>query len=368
MPGAMLPFSLTARTGTRMKRIKAIGKKVVRNFVVPPWESDIMEFKHGLWQGVSPLFTQSGRQLGEENTRPFLFNDRIPAKTIACKYDGSRHGRLINMSALRTAMINYDKAIDITRAVIQRHAATASSNKPAACGGIWDLYIISLASIALISYSVRKNPKVNSTGIVPDDLASQYQFIAGIFMICRHMIDGNDALISENTPINAVQLYEYADQHEIFMSFNGMVCAGSTKKIMDFLEFCTNRMSDAFSGTDDAQEAGSFTPLPGITDDVDDWFRYVLLAVEFDCFVKMARRTHRIETGISARTDHENSFNTYKNISDYCVSLMSPCDVTADVGYESGALMRQNKILGVLNRKPLTKIDKRILTEQLHYD
>ena len=121
-----------------MIRIKTIGKKAIRSFVKPPWDSDLMEFQYGLWQGVSAVFTESGRQLGEENARPFLFNDHIPAKTIVCKYDGSRNGHPINMSALKIAMTNFDAALDITKGVVRHHARAVLKANPSARAGIWD--------------------------------------------------------------------------------------------------------------------------------------------------------------------------------------------------------------------------------------
>ena len=66
-----------------------------------------MEFRYGLWTGVSALMGEDGRQLGEHNTRPLVFNREIPAEVHACKYKGSRYGREINISALRVAMRHF---------------------------------------------------------------------------------------------------------------------------------------------------------------------------------------------------------------------------------------------------------------------
>jgi len=348
----------------RMKQIRSVGKKVVRRFSKAPWDSDTMEFVRGIWQGVSSLYTESGRQLGEENTRPFLFNDHIPAKTIVCKYDGSRNGHLINMSALRTAMMNYDEAVEITKSVIRHHATAAKKYARSECG-TWDLYVIALASIALIAYSVRRVDGPYNSKIISDPLASQYQFIAGIYMICRHMIDENSPLISINTPINAEQLYCYADKHEIFTSFNGMVCAGSTKKIMDFLELCTSEMTTSFAGTSDSMAF----PIEVIVGDVDQWYQYALSAIELECFVKVARRKNRIKNGAETLNDDQRSLETYAQISEHCTSLL-PSDgaVSLDQDYEVGALARQNRILTTLNRKPISRISQRLLSEQLSYD
>ena len=351
-----------------MKLIRAAGKNVVRRLTEPPWESSLMEFKYGVWSGVSPLFTESGRQLGEENARPFLFNDHIPAKKIACKYEGSRNGRDINMSALRIAMINYDAALEITKAVIRYHAAAVSRKNPNAVGGTWDLYIIALASISLISYSVRKQPTRNKSTIVADDLASQYQFIAGIFMICRHMIDTEDGFIAGNNPIDAKQLYDYADQHEIFTSFNGMVCAGSTKKIMDFLEFCTGELNAELSKLSVVGSQGAYAPLDKIVDDVDQWYCYAISAIELDCFVKIERRMHKLNNGLLSDQNHQRVIDTYKYVSDYGMSLLPSPTGVLETEYEAGSLQRQNLILEMLNRKPMKKIDKKCLNEQYSYD
>ncbi len=357
-----------------MKQIKTFGKKVVRHFAEAPWESDIMEFRHGLWRGVSPLFTESGRQLGEENTRPFLFNDHIPAKTIPCKYEGSRYGHPINMSALRIAMTNFDAALEITRAVIAYHASIARKVRPGTQGGIRDLYIISLASISLISYSLRKQPRPNASGIVPDDLASQYQFIAGIFMICRDMLHTNSPVMQGNAPVSAAQLYEYADRHKIFTSFNGMVCAGSTKKIMEFLEFCTGSMAAEFSRAECAADTagmgkdGAPAKLVSIVGDAGRWYHYAMAAIELDCFIKRERRRHKPEQGGSAGVEQQDIIRAYEEIAAYCASLMPlPC-AAGQCGYETGALKRQNKILKLLDRKPVSRISAARLAEQLGYD
>ena len=261
-------------------------------------------------------------------------------------------------------MSNYDEAVEITKAVIRHHVAAAKVRGVNA-GGIWDLYVISLASIALISYSVRKKPTPNPSKIISDPLASQYQFIAGIYMICRHMIDENSSLIAKNVPISAQQLYDYANTHGIFTSFNGMVCAGSTKKIMDFLELCTSEMSDAMSG--ERQQLNS--SLGAIVGDVDRWYQYALFAVELDCFIKIARRQHRIASEAPSEVDDAKSLSTYRKIAEYCSALMPPEDTAPpDDAYEVGALARQNKILNLLNRAPLTGIASTLLNEQLGYD
>ena len=137
-----------------------------------------MEFRYGLWRGVSPLMSESGRQLGEENTRPFLFNDHLPAETLTCKYEGSRNGRLINISALRIAMAHFEPALVLTANVTNYHMRRAYPSTPGQRPGLWDLYAIARASIALIAYRTRRGGRGRSRPAVPDTLTSQYQFIS----------------------------------------------------------------------------------------------------------------------------------------------------------------------------------------------
>ena len=92
-------------------------KPLVRQVLQAPWASPIMEFRYGVWVGVSGLMGEDGRQLGEANTRPLIFNRDISAEVQVCKYEGTRYGKEINISALRVAMQHFYDAASITVAV-----------------------------------------------------------------------------------------------------------------------------------------------------------------------------------------------------------------------------------------------------------
>ncbi|MEP1420601.1 MAG: hypothetical protein ABJK59_02385 [Erythrobacter sp.] len=297
-----------------------------------------MEFHYGLWHGVSALYSESGRQLGEENTRPFALNHHVPAEKITCKYEGSRSGCLINVSALRTAMQNFEAALAITKAVQARHVGDQGRADPL---GIWDLYILSRASIALIAYQMRFRPQAQVPNRVSDDLTSQFQFISGVFMICRHMMENADCLIAQNQPVPAKVLYDYADDNGIFISFNGMACAGSVKKIHEFLEFCIDCSP---------QDKSPTIALDDLVCELDNWYQYALASIELDCFIEQERaaRLDQKET----QTSDASTAQIYCSIGAYVRSLM-PSSALTDEGlssFKSGALLRQNRILGLLGR------------------
>jgi len=327
-----------------------------------------MEFRYGLWRGVSPLYSENGRQLGEGNTRPFIFNDHVPAETVACKYEGSRYGALINISALRTAMAHFDDAMVITSAVSR---SCFQGVQPSALGsqpGIWDLYIISRASIALIAYDKRRRDENRVSHKVPDVLTSQYQFITGIFMICRDMMNNADPAIAQNSPISAEDLFAYADKREIFTSFNGMVCAGSKAKILEFLEFCNKAAlssPDAAHAVNDQNSA--YNEIKKLVSNPDDWRLYSLSTIEFDCFIEMEYLARQIKKQPENSKHHKNIQQIYRSLSEYCVKKFDLRPPNDHLNFADGALERQNAILKLLGRPTLSKIHRKYIEERLDY-
>lgn len=317
-----------------------------------PWNAPDMEFHHGLWRGVSALYSQSGRQLGEESTRPFALNHHIRAKTIACKYEGSREGRMINMSALRTAMENFDEALAITKAVKTYYFSNAGH---AEMIRLWDLYILSRSSIALIAYSVRARTHERGTLTVREALTSQYQFISGVFMICRHMMENADERMAQNQHISGQELYKYADSHDLFISFNGMACAGSTKKINEFLEICNAPLDEE---EDQAEVLNSYVAQPAL------WYQYALATIELDCLIEQ-ERMHRVSLDNSAQT-YSNSAAIYEAVRRYVRRFMNaPRDDLVGTSFEIKALNRQNDILVILGRKGIRKIPTKHMSARL---
>ncbi len=345
--------------------LRNIIKKTIRPVVRKPWHSDDMEVHYGIWIGVSALFNKSGRQLGEENSRPFILNHHIPATTIQCKYEGSRKGHAINMSALRIAMPNFDYVMDVTSAICNYHMIQI--NKEGQKPNIWDLYLISRASVAIIAYQIRSTSYQNSTDdVVSDGLASQYQFISGIFMICREMLNNADPIIRDNIAISSEDLYHYADENGIFLSDNGMACAGSTTKIMEFLELCngSRNRADVIDVTDIAAE----NMLEALTGNVHKWYEYAILTLELDCYFETEAQRRRAEKMTKNREILLSSAQYYEKIALYCRKILYKNRPQQDINsndivtFEQGALKRQNQILKTLGRKPLSAL------QQAHVD
>lgn len=324
--------------------IKKSLKKALWPVLPKPWGTQDMEFHYGLWAGVSALYSESGRQLGEENARPFLLNHHIPAQTIECKYKGSREGHEINMSALRIAMQNFDAALGITEAVRNHHLAQLPQSHVL---GIWDLYIIARASIALVAFQQRSKRQQDVPRTVSDALTSQYQFISGVFMIGRHMLENDDPAIAQNEPISTESLYDYADEHGIFISFNGMACAGSTKKIHEFLAVCNKgNGSNDRTGFD----------LSDIVDQPGNWYQYALTTIDLDCFIEIERIRMRASQSVREETAENALAMSYAELGDYVSELMDRSLRGQDVPFHVGALARQNAALELLGQPPLKRL------------
>lgn len=335
-----------------------------------PWERPDMEFELGVWRGVSAVQAISGRQIGEGNTRPFLFNRHIPAETYPCKYGGSRSGRPINMTALRIAMRHFDEASQIVGAVKAFHLNQKKMHDRDRMTGLWDLYVIAQASIAIIAYSLRQRHTAPLEPPISNALASQYQFITGVFMICRHMIQNNPDRIATNETVCAEELFSYADRHALFHAPDGQVCAGSEAKIMEFLTFCIEPIND------NKDDPSRYAPLAAYVGDPPAWYRYACAAIDLDIFLEIAARRQRIKAGDGDAAAMNAVISTYERIRIYCLECAgqrvqssvhggSQDDqakgLSDDTDQITQALYRQNVCLAALGRPRLANLSGRAL-------
>lgn len=347
-----------------MSALKTTLKQFVRPLLRKPWDTPTMEFRYGLWLGVSALYSEAGRQLGEESARPLIFNRHIPSETHACKYDDTRHGKMINISALRIAMRHFEQALAISGAVRHHHMdmlGLSVKEQP----GIWDLYIISRASIALIAYQVRVQNSATDHK-VSNVLASQYQFISGVFMICRHMISSGHHAIKSNTPISSLDLYGYASENEIFTSPNGMVCAGSTTKILEFLEFVNHGGGQTNDNNSVCEDINASTALLNtIVSSVEAWFLYTLLTIDLDCVIEIEALRQKAQARPELGANIQESKEIYISLQNYCLNMLGRSETLNDNNFVTGVLKRQNEILKLLNKPTLKSIPAAQVTERL---
>ena len=323
-----------------------------------------MEFRYGLWTGISGLMGEDGRQLGEANTRPMIFNREIPAEVHACKYKGSRYGKDINVSALRVAMRHFYEASSITVAVRDYHMAKL--NKPAdEQPGGWDLYMISRAAIALISHRYRYgNTRFDEK--IPNDISSLYKLVTGVFVICREMMRSAYPAIKTNSPISSQELFDFADENYIFRSDNDMVCAGSTAKIIEFLEFANIGMQHPeASRLELVGEFDYLTFLRNYVDDLDSWYQYAQYTVELDHFIELETLRRKFDADPDRKTTVQPVMDICREQHDYWLSLIGDRQQFRVEGFEQGVLARQNAILALLNWEPIKSIPEKVIQARL---
>ena len=330
-----------------------------------PWENKLMEFRFGLWSGVSALQGEDGRQLGEGNTRPEIFSRHVPTDFSSCKYKDSRNGKLINVSALRSAMGHFYQACAITVAVRNYHMMK-TNRSVTDVPGIWDLHMISRASLALIAYRYRASDHPLHEQL-PNDLASQYKFVTGIFMICQKMKDQAHEAISRNEPISAPELYEYADSNDLFNSDGNRVCAGSCSKIIEFLDFANQGLKHPESAKLELKDTEDYLALlRTYVSSLDDWYRYAQLANELDCFIELEVLRRQVEKAPNSKECIQPLLDISRAQHSYWLELLGETDRFDAVGFKQGVIKRQNAMLKLLNKPLIKSIPNRLINSRLN--
>ncbi|MEP1230388.1 MAG: hypothetical protein ABJG88_06905 [Litorimonas sp.] len=340
-------------------------KPLFRQVLQAPWASPLMEFRYGVWVGVSGLMGEDARQLGEANTRPKVFNQNIPAEVQACKYQGTRYGKNINISALRVAMKHFYEAASITVAVRDYHMKQLG--KPVSeTPGAWDLYVISRAAVALISYRYRYG-KTSLNEQVPNDLSSLYKLVTGVFVIIREMTRAAYSGIKENEPFTGKWLYQYGDENYMFSSAENMVCAGSVAKITEFLELLIQGKSHANGGNLALKGEDDYLAfLQNYVPDLDGWYRYALLTIELDHFIALEVMSRQNAETPAEAEKQMTVRDIYAAQHAYFTELIGDSAAELPVDFKSGILHRQNAILDSLKRPSIKQIPKKVIDLRLN--
>ena len=340
-------------------------KPLFRQVIQAPWVSPLMEFRYGVWVGVSGLMGEDGRQLGEANTRPIAFNRDIPAEVQACKYKGRRYGKNINISALRVAMQHFYEAASITVAVREYHMKQIG--KPVSdVPGAWDLYVISRAAVALISYRYRYG-KTPLNEEIPNDLSSLYKLVTGVFVIFREMTRAGYSGAKVNQPFSAEELYSYADENDMFGSANNMVCAGSVAKITEFLGLAIHGRAHATGDKLALKGENDYLSfLQNYVRDLDGWYDYALGTIELDHFIELEVLDRQIAENPADAEKQMAARKIFAAQHAYFVELMGESALKLPVDFKAGTLHRQNAILNSLKWSPIKQISEKVINLRLN--
>lgn len=200
-----------------------------------PFLDNAMEFRYGVWAGISTIRCKEGRQLGETNSTPLAFRRAAPTQFHSAHLEGSRAGYSINLTALQNIMRYWPDLMAFIQA-LRPHLLKKLGirSEPLSAG---DLYLLALTFVAIPAYLARRSKAPIGDGHITVLIADQQKLITGVFMIIRHMIEQNYPGISTSSFINEDALYDYADQHNLFLSPEGKptACGGSKRKILELL-------------------------------------------------------------------------------------------------------------------------------------
>ncbi len=261
--------------------IRRLLTRIYVTFTTPPYKSHDMELKYGLWRGVSSLHSIDGRQFGENNVEPeILRNTSLKTQLHLCKFEGSRYGFMMNMTALTIIMQDWEPAIDIIISVRQFYLnKTHQKNKILT---LTECYVVSKLCVAFPIYLIRnKHSKIND-GQLPTIISSQFQLISGVFMIIRKMIEEGEPYLSLHNTMTSEEIYNYADKHNVFFSEkNKQVCSGSKVKIIELIEFVINGKN-----LTDTQVTVFQTSL---NDKMDEFYHYAMASIELELVTGLSR-------------------------------------------------------------------------------
>lgn len=207
--------------------------RVVSQIAPPPYLTDTMEFDYGLWLGISALHCEDSRQLGEDNTWPRLFRERIPTEYHTSNMPGSRAGSTINMTTLHIVMKRWGDVIPLIESLRANYDSRFAHD--AGPLQLSDLYMLSKSGVALPALMARRGTSDRVIdGSLPATVATQFKVIAGVFMVVQDMLWSGR--YSADSRVDPETFFDDADDNGIFISPSGNACGGSRRKIIELYE------------------------------------------------------------------------------------------------------------------------------------
>lgn len=274
----------------RYPSINTFGVKTVSPWFPAPFEQDFMEFKYGVWDGISTCFTEDGRQLGEDNAGPPLRQQNVPTEYQIARHKDSRNGLTMNVSALRDVMQHWNEAISLILA--NRELLMSKYNYTSALSLI-QLQLLSKLAVALPAYMVRANKQG-----IDRDLSAMFSIVTGVFMIVEKMISEAEVWLDRATHRSAEELYEYADLNGVFISDHGNVCGGAKSKIIEMIDLMIH------GTTEDSKYADGSRALETRAIDCDRFFAYAIYSEKLAKLLQLARIVSVIRGNKHSRDDY----------------------------------------------------------------
>jgi hypothetical protein len=181
------------------------------------------EFSMRGTQWVYPLRDADGRPFGELNV-PDAKRADVAVDVRACPYEGSRHDKPMNVSALRQITKNWDAILDH---VVQIHAQYAAH-----VGGpqdVWWLWRLGICGAGLPGYLVKRGVP---GATIPGSIGGLYKAIQGIGMTSEVVIERG--LRRLDGPITTDDFVDLTEEQGVFIGLTGGACAGPPHMVHEF--------------------------------------------------------------------------------------------------------------------------------------
>ncbi|MFN1834940.1 hypothetical protein AB2B38_006735 [Balneola sp. MJW-20] len=206
----------------------------------PPFRREDMEFKYGAWAGSSTIHCADGRPIGEDNATPYYYRKATPTEYRAGTFKDSREDKCYNITALHHMMKDWDEIMVLVTELRSHFMEQYQIKGPSL--STRQLYIFSKLCVAINPYLVRHSQINVENGTLSPVLASLTKLITGIFMIIRHMIENGEQDLFHSSPADPEALFKYSDEHGLLISprDSSFVCAGSQRKIIQFMDILIN--------------------------------------------------------------------------------------------------------------------------------
>lgn len=261
------------------KRFNKLAVRLYSAVNPPPYRRANMEFDYDVWNGICTFHSHDGRQIGENNTNPAVYREVIETEHRICKFEGSRNGLPINVTALRHVMAVWTDALQFTTMLRNDYIRRRGLTGPRLT--LRQGYVFSKLGAAYAAYLARK--RHNPITSLPALETAFFTLGVGPFMIVRTFMERGDLAVLHDGPLSAAELYEMADSSGTLISAEGKGCAGSKKLILDFVDVTMNGTYDKPLDSVDAQRA-----VRSIAD-WDEFYAYVYATSRIELMVRLTQ-------------------------------------------------------------------------------
>ena len=233
-----------------------------------------MEFEFDAWNGISSLHCWNGRQIGEDNAGPYLYNEPSNNQYEECKFRDSRRGLPMNVTNLRLVMPYAADAYQLTTRLREQYIEHRELKSKRF--NLIQAYLFSKFAVSIPAYLTRRREKPVPDGKLPALETAFFMLGTAPFMMVRQLMVRGDPTPLERQPMSAERLYQLANACGVLISTRTCACPASPKLIREFFDVI---MNGSFNGPVDSPDVGR------VFESLGDWGR----------FYRYAQATSRLE-------------------------------------------------------------------------